>query len=386
MARVRLRYVIGFRNKKRANQRIRFYFRRRGGKAIPLPGMVGSEEFMAAYGAALAATSNTPTDIGAGRTAPGTVDALVVNYYKSAAWLDLAEDSRRTRRYIIERFRADHGGKRVALMRRDHFEKMLAEMRASSGVKANCIKAIRALMKSGIPSMLKADPTEGIVVRRPKTPGHKPWTAAQIEQYRAYWPLGTQARLVLEFAYETVSRRGEVVQLGPQHLYRGENGEPRIKIARIKGSRDVDIQVTPELLAACNAMPRDHLTYIHTESGKPLAKGTLGFRFAQWATEAGLPKHCRMHGLKKTGMSEFVRAGATAPELMNVSGHRDMAVAQKYIEEVFEGPELADEAFDKLQARRMRSKQGIPPRPRTKQDAVCSNTQSQLLKRGRKAP
>jgi integrase len=371
MARVRLRYVIGFRNKKRANKRVRFYFRRRGGKAIPLPGMVGSEEFMAAYGAALAATSNAPTDFGAVRTAPGTVDALVVNYYKSAAWLSLAEDSRRTRRYIIERFRADHGGKRVALLRRDHFEKMLAEMTASSGVKANCIKAIRALMKSGIPSMLKADPTEGIVVRRPKTPGHKPWSAAQVEQYRAYWKLGTQARLVLEFAYETASRRGEVVRLGPQHLYHGQNGERRIRIARIKGSRDVDLPVTPELLAACNAMPQDHLTYIHKENGAPLAKGTLGVRFAEWATEAGLPKHCRMHGLKKTRMTDIVLAGGNAPQLMAVSGHRDMAVAQKYIEEVFERPELADAAFAKL---------------RTKQDAHCSNTQSQLLKRGRKAP
>jgi integrase len=230
---------------------------------------------------------------------------------------------------------------------------MLAEMTVGSGMKAHWLKTIRAVLKSGIPSMIAVNPTASIVVKRQKTPGHKPWPVDQIEQYRARWPLGTQARLVLEFAYQTVSRRGEVCKLGPQHLYRGQNGEWRIKIARTKGSRDVDIPVTPELLAACVAMPRDHLTYIHAQNGKPVGKIVLGQRFARWATEAGLPEHCRMHGLKKSGMTEMVLAGGTAPELMAVSGHRDMSVAQKYIEEAFERPGLADAVFDKVRTKRV---------------------------------
>jgi integrase len=145
-----------------------------------------------------------------------------------------------------------------------------------------------------------------------------------------------------------MSRRGEVCLLGPQHLYRGQNGEWRIRIARTKGSRDVDIPVSAELLAAVQAMPRDHLTYLHSQNGKPLSKITLGHRFREWATEAGLPKHCRMHGLKKSGMVDIILAGGTAPELMAVSGHKDMAVAQHYIEESFKRPELADAAFAKL--------------------------------------
>jgi hypothetical protein len=98
MAKIRLRYVNAFVNKSRKSQRARYYFRRPGTKAIPLPGIPGSEEFMAAYGAALAGTSNGP-EIGASRTTPGTVAALVMNYFKSSAWLDdLAEDTRRNRR------------------------------------------------------------------------------------------------------------------------------------------------------------------------------------------------------------------------------------------------------------------------------------------------
>jgi hypothetical protein len=43
------------------------YFRRRGSPRIPLPGIVGSAEFMAAYQAALA---STPISIGADKRPP----------------------------------------------------------------------------------------------------------------------------------------------------------------------------------------------------------------------------------------------------------------------------------------------------------------------------
>src|SRR5216683_6762011 len=126
MARIKLKYVNGFANSARKNNRQRYYFRRRGCKAIPLPGLPGSEEFMAAYAAALATIPDQPSVIGASRTLPGTINALIVNYYKSAEWLALEEDTQKTRRRIIERFRERHGDKRVALLRQEHILKMLA--------------------------------------------------------------------------------------------------------------------------------------------------------------------------------------------------------------------------------------------------------------------
>jgi hypothetical protein len=87
MARIKLQYVNCFANRARKNNRLRYYFRRRGCKAIPLPGLPGSEEFMSVYAAALAGIPNQPTaDIGASRTLPGTINALVIAYYKSDEW------------------------------------------------------------------------------------------------------------------------------------------------------------------------------------------------------------------------------------------------------------------------------------------------------------
>jgi integrase len=311
MAQIRLRFVNSFRNKSRKDGRVRYYFRRgRGGKAIPLPGILGDEQFMSAYHAALASTSNSPPEIGADRTAPGTINALVVNYYKSDGWNRLDEETRKTRRRIIEPFREKHGDKRVVLLRQDHFVTMLGEIEKQSA-KRHWLKAIRGLMKSSVPVMRRDDPTAGIAsIKLPKTKGHHTWTNEEIAQYRRYFPLGTQQRLVLEFALETVSRRGEVVRLGPQHVKHG-----RIRIERTHGSKDVNIPISDELQAACDAMPKAHMTYIVTAQGKPRSKYGLGNDFAKWVTEAGCPPAVVFTGLKRLAWSA---SRTTAPPPANL--------------------------------------------------------------------
>jgi hypothetical protein len=37
--------------------------------------------------------------------------------------------------------------------------------------------------------------------------GHHSWAHEEIKLYRSHWPLGTEARLAMEFALETTSRR-----------------------------------------------------------------------------------------------------------------------------------------------------------------------------------
>jgi integrase len=340
MARIKLKYINAFVNRDRKNSRVRYYFRRRGSKAIPLRGLPGSEEFMAAYAAALAGVPDV--EIGVSRALPGTISALVVAYYGSDEWHKLAADTQKNRRRIIERFRVQHGNKRVALLEREHILGMLAAIERPSA-KRHWLKAIRGLLRAAVPTMRRDDPTEGITgIKMPKTKGHHTWTDEEIAQYRAYWPLGTQQRLVMEFALETASRRGEVVRFGPQHVKNG-----RIRIERTHGSEDVDMPMSPELQAACDAMPKVHLTYIITAHGKPRSKYGLGNDFAKWVTEAGLPARCRLHGLKKGGMRRLAEAGGTAHELMAFSGHKTLTEVQRYTADA-DRKRLADAAMAKL--------------------------------------
>ena len=57
MTRIKLRHVNEYRDR---HGKVRRYFRRKGGRSIPLPGLPGSIEFMAAYQAALAVVSPPP--------------------------------------------------------------------------------------------------------------------------------------------------------------------------------------------------------------------------------------------------------------------------------------------------------------------------------------
>jgi hypothetical protein len=89
----------------------RHYLRRPGRKAIALPGLPWSAEFMAAYAVAL--NEAAPVVIGAKLSVPGTVAEAVARYLGSAAFVSLAPGTQRIRRALLERFRIQHGDKRI---------------------------------------------------------------------------------------------------------------------------------------------------------------------------------------------------------------------------------------------------------------------------------
>jgi integrase/recombinase XerD len=131
------------------------------------------------------------------------------------------------------------------------------------------------------------------------------------------------------------------VRLGLQHVKNGGIG-----IKRRHGSADVDIPLTPELQAACEAMPKAHMTYIVTAYGKPRSVAGLGNDFARWATDAGLPKRCRLHGLKKGGMRRLAEVGNATHELMAISGHKTLSEVQRYTVDA-DRKKLADSGMKK---------------------------------------
>jgi hypothetical protein len=141
---------------------------------------------MAAYAMALAALPNAKREIGEKRTAPGTIDALCVSYYRSTGWFALAEDTKDTRRRIIEKFRVKHGAKRVRLLAEAHLVAIMSEI-ASLSAKRSWLKAIKPLLQHAVPTMRKDNPAAAIpAIKLPKSNGHWSWTDEQIAQYRTH--------------------------------------------------------------------------------------------------------------------------------------------------------------------------------------------------------
>jgi integrase len=106
-----------------------------------------------------------------------------------------------------------------------------------------------------------------------------------------------------------------------------------IGYTRQKTGVPVDVEIATELRQALAAAPRDHVTVINTEFGKPFTiNGFSGFmRDAMRA--AGLPMDCKPHGLRKTLGRRLADAGVSAHDIMATLGHTTLAQAENYTRE-----------------------------------------------------
>jgi len=315
------KYVHGYLDR---HGKPRFYFRRLGYKAAPLPGMPWSTLFMDAYEAAMNQT--TPVIIGAKRTKPGTVEEAVARYLGSVAFTQqLAPSSQAMRRRILERLRVEHGEKRLRYLEAEHVARLLGKLRP--WVQRNYMKTLRGLVAFALTDgLIDADPTVGVKLARVKdTGGFETWPVESIEKYRKRHGLGTRARLALELLYGTMQARADVVRLGRQHVQAGV-----VSFRRQKTGAPVDIPILPELQAAIDAMPKaEHLTFLVTEQGKPFTPAGFGNWFRDQCDAAGL-SNLSAHGLRKAGATRLAEAGATDHEIMAWGGWTTLKEVQRY--------------------------------------------------------
>src|SRR6266566_3769046 len=169
----RPRYTHGFIDR---HGKPRFYFRRKGYKQIALPGIPWSPDFMNAWDAAMKGDAAPPLSIGATRTVPGTVAALVVAYFSSPQFLSLSPSTQVTYRGIIERFRNEHGQRRVAHLQRDKLREMLGNRVKTPAAANNWLRMIRMLMRFAIDLGIRGDdPTLGIKTIKIRSEGFLIW-------------------------------------------------------------------------------------------------------------------------------------------------------------------------------------------------------------------
>jgi integrase len=303
----------------------RFYFRRPGYKRTPLPGLPWSPEFMAAYELA---QGNAPLEVGARRSNPGSVAAAVTGYFGSLAFATLAETSRITRRRILERFREKHGDKGIATLARIYVERMVNAKVTTPGSALNFLVAVRGLMRHAISVGLRGDdPTIGVRGPKFRSAGFYSWTEDDIAAFEAKHPVGTRARLAFALLIFTAQRRADVIKLGRQHLRDG-----LLQIRQSKTGKPLAIPLHPELRAALDAAPSEHLTFLVTHGGKPFHADAFSHWFKRMCQEAGLPARASVHGLRKAACRRLAEAGCSAHEIMSISGHASLREVQRYTE------------------------------------------------------
>ncbi len=305
--------------------RPRWYYRRPGYPRVALPGLPWSPEFMAAYEKA---SAGEPAQVGAKRTIPGTINALVASYYRSREFLSLRPITQSTYRNVIERFREKHGDKRAARMERGHIKSILAKLSDRPEAASQLLKIIKVLVRHGLDAeLVTTDPTIGIRKVKSTTGGFQSWSEEHIAQFQNAHAIGTRARLALDLLLFTGQRRGDVVCMGRQHVRAGV-----LTITQSKTGTLVEIPLHADLKRSLDALPKDSLTFLMTAQGKPFTAPGFTNHFRDLCTAAGLPAGLSPHGLRKAACRRLAEAGCTAPQLMAISGHRTLSEAQKYIE------------------------------------------------------
>jgi integrase len=324
MSGIRLKYVNQWVDKRDGGAKARFYFRRHG-RRVPLPGLPGSAEFMAAYQLALTEQLPQP-QIGASRTKPGSISALIVTYFGSPQFLSLKPATQQTYRLILQKFRAEHGDKPLALLTRKHINAMLAQRVTTPAAANHWLRLMKMLMAFAVTEgWRKDDPSIGIERLKTDSAGFHTWSEGEIELFEARHPIGSKARLAFALLLYTAQRRSDVVKMGRQHV-RGDV----VHVRQQKTGAMLAIPLHPELRRIIEATPSQHLTYLVTEYGQPFTAAGFGGWFQARCDEAGLPKQCRAHGLRKAACRRLAEAGCSANVIASISGHTTLREVERY--------------------------------------------------------
>ena len=196
--------------------RAHHYFRRRGFPRVRLPGLPWSPSFMAEYEKAI---SGARTAIGAGRVKPGSVAAVVAEYFDSQLFFtSKSAGTQRMRRGILERFRLPPNGDRpFALLPPEWIEATLDSKPPHAA--RSWLVTLRSLCKFALKrGYLRTDPTANIKQRTVKSDGFHTWNEDEIAQFEAHHPIGSMPRLALALGLETGQAKQDVIAMGPQHI------------------------------------------------------------------------------------------------------------------------------------------------------------------------
>jgi integrase len=353
---------------------LRYYVQlRKGLPKIRIRGDFGNREFNDAVDAAIAEQiaeygvegdylnaqkqrNDARPPLPTGAPMPGTLRWYWSLYKNSDHWLGdltvghkgLSDATRLQRTGLIESLLHDNGEKPFAALSRKVIK---AEMKARTPVQAgNLLSALRGMINWMIDEdHLEEDDDPTIGLRSGKarasreTGGWIPWTDEDMARYRERWPLGSEARLMLDILAYTMLRVGDASRFGPPHL-KNMIKQMAFQIATEKsqGRTMVTVPIHPEFAESLRAARAAGIIGAEVFVGKlvggrngriePMSKKSWANKFKKYAVMAGInepKKSC--HGVRKTRAEAAAYADCTESQMMAMFGWTDPKMPAHYI-------------------------------------------------------
>lgn len=309
---------------KRVKDRWYHYFRRvTDGKErlIRLPENPDSREFMEAYWAIRSGKAKRPVKT--------TWEALIVAYYASPAFKAKAKGTRANYRRHCEEIREKNGSKDVRRFKRSHAIKVRDSL-ADTWSKANeRIAVLSILLNFAVDrDWIERNP----IVNVSKLTGgeYEAWPESKLRAFERCCEAegATVARTIYELCIGTGQRIGDCVAM----RWSDFDGEC-MTVVQDKTKEPLEV--------SCPKRLREYLASLPKSGAHILARNLtqhIGKRAAQKAVEdvrvaiGVMHGEDRLvpHGWRYTAAKELADAGCTDTEIQSVTGHRTLAMVQKY--------------------------------------------------------
>lgn len=297
----------------------RYYFRRKGSARTALPGVPGSEEFLAAYTAAKAGPAPAPSS----KAVAGTVRALILEYRASAEFAQLAPSWQREMGYVLNAVMDEDGDKPCAKLEKRHLLKKRDALKRKPGAANKKMRVWKSMGKFGADrGYFKENPAAGIKML--KLGRWRAWTDEEHAQYEERWPLGTLQRVAYDMALYSLQRSADQLKIRWDKI--AGDSTP------LKQSKTGKTRLHPlhylllDSLAAWRGK-RPGVTIICKKNGEPYSERYFRELTAVAIEAAGLPEDCVWHGLKKSAARQIAEAGGNS---MPLSGHATEAMRREY--------------------------------------------------------
>jgi integrase len=307
------------------------YIRIKGRPLIALPDLpIDSPKFLAAYSAAMEQVKPS--------AATGTIRAAIIALRCSDRYLSASPAYRAIMARNLEAISTTAKTAKLAHLEARHIRADISTL--SPNPAGQRLKAWRMLCAFATETgLVDADPSNGVKSpRAPKSDGHPPWTAEDIAQFRARWPIGTTPRAAMELLHWTGARISDAVRIGPQHI--GRDGVLSFEQKKTGGrayvpwscalpsfaaNGDPDRQMMLDAIAHMTG----HLTFLATSTGRTRTATGLGNTIAKSCTDAKLPE-LSAHGLRKSRAIALAEAGATPHQIGAWTGHSSLSEIAHY--------------------------------------------------------
>lgn len=226
---------------------------------------------------------------------------------------------------MLERFREQHGKKRVALLTPAHVKAIIGDMAERPGAENGLLKALRVLLRHAVDmGLLRDNPAPNVRKFAVNSEGFHSWPEEDVTAFEARHRIGSRAQLALSLLLYTGQRRSDVVRMGWQHI----NGD-LLSVVQDKTGVTLRVPIHPKLSSAIGNMPRTNMTFLLTESGAPFSAAGFGNWFRDRCNEAGL-QHCSAHGLRKACAARLANAGCTTEQIKAITGHKTLSEVARY--------------------------------------------------------